>query len=332
MPISKAVVLASMKKTVVCLSVAALACLFSSQAQPLTGKKALFINSYHQGYAWSDQEEISCVKALDTAGVQTKVFRMDTYRQKGDAYLAKVSLEAKTLIDEWKPDVVVVADDAVMKGIYVPFFKGKDLPFVSCGVNWEATGYGLPDPAVKNFTAMLEVCPVKELAAEMNKLKPGKTIGFLSADALTPRKDAEFASKILGVKLDAVFVKDFAGWKQGFIDLQDRADFLIIGVNQGLDGWDDDQAAKFVEANAKIVSGTWHDYLDRFAVIGFNKLGTEHGEWAAATAIAVLKGASPASIAFTANKKGELVVNARIAKKVGVAPSFQLLQNARVIE
>jgi hypothetical protein len=314
------------------LTLCATTCALNLQAQDLKTKKALFINSYHEGYAWSDQEEKACLTVLNGAGVQTKSFRLDTYRQKAPEYLTKVSAEAKALIDEWKPDVVVVADDPVMKGVYAPFYKGKELPFVSIGVNWDATAYGLPDPAVKNFAAMLEVCPIKELVAEMNKLKPGKSIGFLAADALTPKKDADKAGQLLGAPLQAVFVKDFAAWKQGFLDLQGKVDFLIIGVNAGLDGWSDAEAAKFVEENAKIVSGTWHDFLSPFALVSFNKLGAEHGEWGGNTALAILKGAAPASIPFTANKKGELVINVRIAKKLGITPSFETLQGAKIIE
>lgn len=304
----------------------------NTQAQDLIGKKVLFINSYHEGYVWSDQEEKSCLAVLSAAGVQTKVFRMDTYKQKTPEHLTQVSQEAKALIDDWKPDVVITADDPVIKGIYVPFYKGKDLPFVSCGVNWDAAAYGLPDPNVKNFTAIIEVCPVKELVAEMGKLKPGKTFGFLSSDALTPRKDMESCSKILGVTMDAVYAKDFAAWKQGFLDLQGKVDFLIIGVNAGIDDWNEAEAVKFVEENSKVVSGTWHDYLNGLALVSFNKLGAEQGDWAGITAVKVLKGAAPASIPFTANKSGELVINLRIAKKVGVAPAFETLQNAKVIQ
>jgi hypothetical protein len=229
--------------------------------------------------------------------------------------------------------VVVVCDDPVMKGIYVPFYKGKDLPFVSCGVNWDAKDYGLPDANVKNFTAILEICPVKELVAEMSKLKPGKTFGFLAADTMTPRIDMERSSAILGVKMEAVFAKDFASWKQGFLDLQGKVDFLIIGSNGGIDDWNEVEAVKFVEENAKVVSGTWHDFLNSLAVVSFNKLGAEHGDWAGNMAVKVLKGATPSSIPFTANKSGELVINVRIAKKIGVTPPFETLQNAvRVIQ
>ena len=203
---------------------------------------------------------------------------------------------------------------------------------MACGINWDASAYGLPDPNVKNFTAIFEVCPVKELVAEMNKLKPGKTFGFLGADALTPRKDFEFTSKILGTTMEPVFAKDFAAWKAGFRDLQGKVDYLILDTNGGIPDWNEAEAAKFAEDNSKVVSGTWHDFLNSVALVSFNKLGAEHGDWAGNTALKVLKGASPASIPFTANKSGELVVNLRIAKQVGVTPSFETLQNAKLIQ
>ena len=310
-------------------SVACLALVWSVSGQSLAGKKALYINSYHPGYAWSDEIEKTILGILNPAGVQTKVVRLDTYRQKSPEYLAKVSQETKALIDEWKPEVVLVSDDAGMKGVYAAFYRDSAVPFVSCGVNWDASAYGVPG---KNVTAMIEVCPIKELLAEMNKLKAGRTLGFLGSEGMTPQKDWEMTSKILGVRMEAVFAKDLAGWKQGFLDLQGKVDLLIIGVNAGIGDWNEADAVKFVEANAKVVSGSWHDYLNGLSLLAFNKLGSEQGEWAADAALKILKGTPVSSIPLTTNKKGQLVVNVRIAKKVGVMPAFDTLQSAKVIE
>lgn len=297
--------------------------------QTLAGKKALYLNSYHEGYAWSDGVEKAIVAGLTAGGVETKVVRLDTYRQKTPEHLAKVSQEAKTLIETWKPDVVLVSDDPGMKGVYAPFFKDKELPFVFCGVNWEATAYGVP---AKNVTGMLEVCPIKELLGEMNKIKAGKTLGFLASEGLTPQKDLEFCSKILGVKMEAVAAKDFAAWKQGLLDLQAKVDFLIIGPNAGIADWNEAEAVKFVEQNAKVVSGSWHDYLNGLSLVAFNKLASEQGDWAANAAIQILKGTAPSAIPVATNKRGELVINGRICKKLGVTPPYEMTQSARIIE
>jgi ABC-type uncharacterized transport system substrate-binding protein len=304
-------------------------CLLCANAQELKGKKALFINSYHTGYAWSDGEEKAAQTTLEAAGVEVKVARMDTYRDKTPEHLAKVSLECKATIDDWKPDVVVVADDSVMKGVFQPFYKDTGVPFVFCGVNWTASAYGVP---CKNITGMLEVCPVKDLISEMNAIKPGKVIGFLGSDTLTPKKDAEGCEKELGIKFETFFAKDFASWKKAFVDLQSKVDLLIIGPNQGIPDWNETEACKFAEENTKVPTGCWHDFLNGLAIVGFNKVASEQGEWAAQAAIKILKGATPNSIPIVSNKKGELVINAKIAKKSGITPSFEMMQNAKIIE
>jgi ABC-type uncharacterized transport system substrate-binding protein len=301
----------------------------TGQAQATQGKKALYINSYHEGYTWSDGIQKSIKDTLSPAGVEVKVFLMDTYKNKSAEHLAKVSQEAKKIIEDWKPDVVLVSDDPAMKGIYAPFYKDKELPFVFCGVNWDATAYGVP---AKNITGMLEVCPIKELLAEMNKITTGKTIGFLASEGMTPQKDLENCSKLLGVKMESVLAKDFASWKQGFLDLQSKVDLLVIGPNAGVSDWNEAEGAKFVEQNAKIVSGSWHDYLNGLSLVAFNKRSDEQGIWAANAAIAILKGGAPASIPLVSNKSGELVVNTRIAKTLKANLTTEMLQSAKLIE
>lgn len=321
-----------MKKTIVLLAAVtaiANAIITSSQAQTVSGKKALYINSYHEGYAWSDGIQKSIKDTLGPAGIEVKVFLMDTYKNKSAEHLAKVSLEAKKIIEDWKPDVVLISDDPGMKGVYAPFYKDKDLPFVFCGVNWDATAYGVPS---KNITGMLEVCPVKELLAEMNKITPGKTIGFLASEGMTPQKDLENCSKLLNVKMESVLAKDFAAWKQGFLDLQSKVDLLIIGPNAGISDWNEAEGVKFVEQNSKIVAGSWHDYLNGLSLVAFNKMPAEQGVWAAKSAIEILKGQSPSSIPIVSNKSGELVINTRIAKQLKAKLTDEMLQSAKLIE
>ena len=47
--------------------------------------------------------------------------------------------KAKAEIDAFKPDVVIAADDNASKYLIEPYFKDAALPFVFCGVNWDAS-------------------------------------------------------------------------------------------------------------------------------------------------------------------------------------------------
>ena len=301
----------------------------TSFGQELKGKKVFYINSYHTGYSWSDGIEAGMQGVLKPTGVEFKGAALDTLRDKSPEHLTQAVADCQKTITEWKPDVVIVSDDVAMKAVYAPLFKDKDVPFVFCGVNWDASAYGVPN---KNVTGMLEVCPIKDLLAEMNKLKAGKTLGFLAADSLTPRKDGEKLAQILGVEIQTVYAADFAAWKQGYLDLQSKTELLLIGPNAGIAGWDEAEARKFVEENAKGVTGSYQDFLNGVALVSYNKLPAEQGEWAAKAAIQIMKGAAAGSIPVASNQKGELVINARIAKKAGITPSFETLQSAKVIE
>lgn len=303
--------------------------LMAAQGQELKGKKALYINSYHAGYSWSDGIQSSIQSTLGAVGVEVKVAFLDTYRQSTPEHLAKVSADCKATIEQWQPDVVILSDDPAIKGVFAPYFKETKTAFVFCGVNWSAAAYGVPG---KNITGMIEVCPIKDILAEMTKIKQGKTIGYLSSEALTPKIDLENCQKILGVKIESAFARDFASWKQAFKDLQAKVDMVLVGVNLGIPDWDEAAARKFVEENTKVVTGSWHDYLNGLTLVSYNKLASEQGEWAAQAAIKILKGAIPSSIPIASNQQGELVINARIAQKSGMTPSFDVLQNAKILE
>lgn len=301
----------------------------AAQTPDLKGKKVFYICSYHVGFVWSDSLEKALTDVLKPTGVEIKTVWLDTYRQKSPEHLAQVVAECKAVIETWKPDIVIMSEDAAVKSIYAPFFKEADLPFVFCGVNWDATAYGVPN---KNITGMLEVCPIKDLLAEMIKLKPGKTIGYLGSDTLTSKKDAERCASLLGADIKSLFAKDFAAWQKDFLELQATTDLVVIGLNLGISDWDETAGRKFAEENTKVVTGSFYDFVNGLALISYNKLAGEQGDWAAKAAVRILQGAKPGSIPIASNQGGELVINARIAKNAGVTPSFETLQNAKVIE
>ena len=86
-----------------------------------TGKKVLFIDSYHEGYAWSDGIGRGINSILDGTGVELKVVRMDTKRNKDAAFKEQAALKAKKVIEEFGPDVVIAADDNASKYLIKPF-------------------------------------------------------------------------------------------------------------------------------------------------------------------------------------------------------------------
>ena len=294
------------------------------------GKKVLFIDSYHEGYAWSDGVLNGIESGLEGKGIELKVVRMDTKRNKDDAFKKQSALKAKAEIENFKPDVVIASDDNAAKFLIQPYYKNSTLPFVFCGINWDASVYGLP---YNNATGMVEVAPVAELLEQLRQYSPGEKIGVIAADDLTTRKEAENTKRILGIDTVNYFAADMADWKKGFLQLQGKVDTLLIANTAGLKGWSEEEAADFVAANTKVPTGATLEHMAPFAMLSFTKIAEEQGFYAAVTALKILNGTSPKSIPVVKNKDGKLYVNLKIAKKLDVEIPFDVLESAsKVIE
>ncbi|MFH0998831.1 MAG: ABC transporter substrate binding protein [Pseudomonadota bacterium] len=314
-----------LSKMIMVAGIAVLLCVGTSQAAK---KKVLFIDSYHAGYAWSDGE-VQGAKSVIGDKYDFKVIHMDTKRNSSAEAQKKAAEEAKAEIDSWKPDVVITADDNAAKLVIVPFYKDSDVPFVFCGINWDASSYGFPS---KNVTGVLEVSVVKPLLDSMQKFAKGSRVGFIGKDNETDRKEADQLKK-LGVQLSATkFVNTFEEWKTEFTKLQDEADMLIVINNAGISGWDDTEAMKFTRENTKIPTGSSHDFIAPFVLIDYAKLAEEQGELAAGIAMNILEGKPIKDFPIVSNKKGQMYVNLAIAKKLGVQFPLEMLKAAKVVK
>lgn len=297
-------------------------------ASDLKGKKVLFIDSYHEGYDWSDGITNGVRQVLDGKGIELKIVRMDTKRNPDEAFKKQAGEKAKAAIDELKPDLVIAADDNASKYVIVEYFKDSTLPFVFCGVNWDASVYGFP---WKNVTGMVEVSPIPQLLDQLKPFAKGTRIGFLGPDNETARKEADAYKKVFGMQLVEYFAKDYEDWKKGFETLQTSSDMLIVESDGGLYKDHAADMKAFAEANTKIPSGTAYDFMAPFALIGFAKIAEEQGAWAADAALKILGGAEPSSIAIAKNKEGKLIINTRIAKALGGSLPYELIQSAALV-
>ncbi len=298
-------------------------------AKSYNGKKVLYIDSYHQGYAWSDGIAAGVKAALGGSGVELKVVYMDTKRNNEEAFKKEAGEKVKAAIEEFKPDVVIAADDNAQLYVTAKYYKDSSLPVVFCGVNWDASAYGFP---CKNVTGMLEVAPLPQLMDQMKKYAKGGRIGTIGPDNETNRKEAEHAQKNFGVTMEKVFVKDLEEWKKGFVDLQSKVDMIVIDSDGGLYKGKEAELKSFIEANTKIPTGSMYDFMAPYAMFTFAKVAEEQGDWAGRAALKILDGAAPSSIPVAKNEKGTLFVNARIAKALKADLPYELLASAKLIE
>ncbi len=309
---------------------ALLGCLVAAPAGAQgSGKKVVFVNSYHQGYEWSDGEEAGAKAVLEPAGVQLHFFRMDTKRKPDPKAQKDAGRKAKELIDSLHPDAVIVADDNAVDEVLAAYYRNAKIPFVFCGVNWDASGYGLP---YSNATGMLEVGLIKELADNLKEYARGGRVGLLAADTESQRQDGKFFGQLLHGLTREVYVKTFADWKEQFRKIQNEVDVLIVGNPAGITQWDNAAAAAWALEYGKVPSGTVHEFVMPYAMLGMTKVAKEQGIWAAKAILEVWKGKSAGSIPIARNKEAKLMINVKLASKAGVVFKPALVRSAEVVK
>lgn len=280
------------------------------------GKKILYVNSYHIGYEGSDPITDGIKTVLGKYRVDLRIIYMDTKRNPSEEFSQAAALKAKAVIEEFKPDVVIASDDNASKYLIMPYYKEADLPFVFCGVNWDASVYGFP---YKNVTGMIEVALVSEILKHLKKYARGERIGFIAGDTLSERKNLEYYIKRFDIDFTQVYLaKTFDEWKQSYLKLQGEVDMALMTSHVGIADWNDREAQAFAENHAKIPIGTEHRWSMPFALVGVAKDFNEMGVWSAHAALKILDGVPPNKIPIAANRKGQLLFNARMADRLGI--------------
>jgi hypothetical protein len=292
------------------------------------GKKIVWVDSYHEGYEWSDGVEAGIRGVLDGTGVELKIVRMDTLRNTGDEFGNSAAEKAKAEIETFEPDVVIASDDNAQKYLIVPYFKDKSLPVVFCGVNWDASVYGYP---TDNVTGMVEVELAVQIFENLKRYARGDRVGYLGPDITTERKISQaYNQRFFNGEMKVRWVNTFDEFKEAFPEIQEEVDVLYIGNNAGIEGWDDEEAESFVVENTRVPTGVRTDWMAPYALIALAKKSEEQGEWAAQAALRILDGTPISEIPVAENKEGRLILNLNIAEKMDVVFPPSMLKNAEI--
>jgi len=293
------------------------------------GKKILYVDSYHQGYAWSDGIESGVREILDESGTELKIIRLDTKRNPDEAFGKAAGTDAKSEIEAFNPDVVIACDDNAQKYLVVPYFKEDSLPFVFCGVNWDATVYGYP---TNNVTGMVEVELPDQLVELLKVYANGDQLGYVSIDTETERKIYDtYNQRFFDGKLQGYWATTEDEFKEAFLAAQQEVDILFVGNNAGSDTWDEDQMQLFLLENTTIPTGSINDWMAPYVLLSLAKSSKEQGEWAAQSALRIIDGTPVSDIAVAENKKGVLILNLDVADKLSVVFAPSLIKIAQLI-
>lgn len=302
--------------------------------QPIFAKdfpeaRVFILHSYDEQFPWTSKIHETIRSILETSHVQSMTFYMDTKRHPAETEKFAAAQTAKLQIDKFKPNVVITSDDDAVKYVLMPYYKNSGTPFVFCGINWDASPYGLP---YQNATGILEIELISEIIKNLQEHAKGKRIGYLAMEGFSEHKLADNYERHLGKALEKTyFVTSFSEWKESFLKAQQEVDLLLLLNPKGIKDFDMQQAQQFVENNIKIPTGTSLSWMMQMSLLGITLRPDEQGAWAAQTALKILNGQPPSNIPIARNREGKLFVNLRIAEKLGVTFKPALLKIGDVI-
>jgi ABC transporter substrate binding protein len=295
------------------------------------GKKVIFVDSYHEGYAWSDGVISGIHAGLDNTGVELKFIHLDTKNNPSVEFGQEAGKNAWAEIQAFKPDVVIACDDNAQKYLVVPFMKGGDIPVVFAGINWDASAYKYNE--VTNVTGIVEVELPNQVYDLLKGFAKGERIGYVTIDTETERKIAGiYNERFFGGNMKIYWTKTQEEFKTAFVTAQSEVDILFMGNNAGSDVWNDAEMKQFVLDNIKVPTASINDWMAPFTLLTLAKSPKEQGDLASADALSILDGTSPANIPVHENKKGQLMVNLPLADKLGVVFTPSVLKNAVIID
>jgi len=283
-------------------------------------KKVFYVNSYHLGYPPSDEVYKAIQNVFDSVqGIHLETFFLDSKRNPSPDSISENVALALEQIQKFNPDLIIASDDDAVKHLIVPYFKGKEIPVVFCGVNWSADQYGLP---ASNVTGMLEVLPLKENLQQVKLFNPeARKMLILSENSTSEQNNKALLDTLFrssGFEPEYTLVNEFAEWKTAFIASNQTFDLIYLPTNGAIKNWNNAEAVQTVSQNIKIPVITCDDFMMPYCVFGMTKVASEQGEWAAKTALKILEGKSIGEIPLTKNKQTKVFLNQELANRINM--------------
>jgi len=290
--------------------------------------RCLLVSSYHPGNEWADGIEAGLKEALGNRCV-LRTFYMDSKRNREPEAIAGAALQARDLIDQWKPDIVIASDDNAARYLVMPWLRDVALPVVFCGINWTVEEYGFP---YSNVTGMVEVAPVAPLLDLVHQLRPATGAAmYIGADTFSEDKNLERAREMArekGIELNHALVSTTAQWIEAYQRAQ-AYDFVMLGNRSGIDDWDTEAIRKALLHDTRRISVTNYRTMTPYAMIGYTKIPQEQGAWAGKLAVEILDGGDPSDYPIVANRQWDIWINLRLLTVGHIHLPFHLFHQAK---
>lgn len=301
--------------------------------------KVLLVHSYHSGYPWVDVITRGVQMALDGQHIEVKTFYMDTKRRTDLAWKEQAGAEAKEIVAQWQPDVVIAADDNAQQYFAKDYVETDGPSVVFCGVNAKLSVYGYP---ARNVTGILERPHFAESLGMLSRLLPqARHIAIVTDDSPTSTGAIDYMIAPAPWRIvSCEQPRTLEQWRAAIGSAQNRADAIAVYMYHTLKDGDGQtsvepsQVMSWTVKNSRIpIVGFSIFAVDDGVLCGYLESGVEHGFKAGQMAREILDGTAPGEIPIVTALEGHAMINLATARDLDIeVPSRVLIETAIVVE
>ncbi len=313
--------------------------------------RVFILHSFSEDDLWVRQVDAGIMEALAEGGysledgtLELGEYWMNAKYYTSRDYMVNIAAAATRAIEDFEPNIVIVADDQAVRWVVAKWYGDPNLPFVFTGLSTPPEEIrGLSDRT--NVTGVMQTPFFARTLDWVHYVLPqAQRIVFLSdashkqeqleadiRDALAEHRQ-HHAHNDSPLETQALTVETFADWQAQVLAANKNADALVAVSYLTLV----DEAGGKVRS-AEVIHWTVENSeipvigMAEFAVIegslgGMVVAGDEQGRLAGQLAVRVLEGDAPADIDVVVPRRGKLVLNTEAIQRWHVDVPISLLQ------
>ena len=291
-------------------------------------KTVVVVNSYNRDFKWV--EEHNGVLKRGLSGKADLFFHYLDFKRLSSEDCNKNVESVKVIIEEQRPDVVVVTDDFALKSLG-QFCVDRNLPVVFLGVNGNARGYV---DNIRKITGVFERPLVKPSIAYIKEImgSEAEKCLVLMDDSLSSNVFIHesmgdcFSFYVSGVHTDIVLIKNFAEWQQTVQQAGPKGySCIVLGAyhifrDDGGSHIPCKEVIRWTSRHSQVpVFALWSFSIGgEKAVGGYVLSGIDQGREALKIVLKILAGEKPENISPVIGKNGQLLFSAPEMERWGI--------------
>jgi ABC-type uncharacterized transport system substrate-binding protein len=265
---------------------------------------------------------------------------MDTKRNNTEQWKRAAGQEAKRIVAEYRPQVVISLDDNAQQ-YFTKDYAGEPAPpyFVFSGVNGEPAQYGFP---AANVTGVLERPNVVESIELLQKIRPEVKRLLVLADKSETTDPLIAYCQTLKLPVTVVAYEQpltLEAWKAVLEQYHTQVDAVGLYVIRTIARSTADPAkvpeqelVRMINEQYKLPTVGFYDSAAESGILcGVSVSMKEQGRAAGQIARELLEGKKPGDFAIKSTDHGRIQLNLRTAEQLGIQIPYGMIKRADVV-